>query len=266
MDDQPNNENTVYLEGKNLSPNQLYAEYGIPTQEISSFRNFICIYPNHTAIIQEGDQENALYLLRIGKVEAFKGSGPNRKSLGTIEAVNFFGEMSMINDEPRSATIITSANNVVVYRIPNPNIATILTNPKWAELLISRLSKNLSRSLNHDMLATQQVATLQTDLEQTKKELEALRADYSRMLRNTHMSFDVIFTFQEIIQKMAVMAGSKGWAHLNALTLVTRTMFSRYIPTSNEPLPSVDLDVIRHCISGLPVDEQTRILQEFHNF
>jgi CRP-like cAMP-binding protein len=262
MADPAKKEKQIYLEGKNLSPNELYAEYGIPTQEIASFRNFICIYPKNATIIQEGDQEKALYLLRIGSVEAFKDSGPNRKSLGSIEAVNFFGEMSMINDEPRTATIITSSINVVVYRIPNPNIASILTNPKWAELLISRLSKNLSRSLKHDMLATQQIASLETELEQTRKELETLRAETSQNLRNTRMAFNVVLTLQEIIQKMAVVAGSKGWAHLEALTIVTRTMVTRYIPSSNKPAAKLELDIIRYCISNLPADEQNLIIQE----
>ncbi|MCX6079023.1 MAG: cyclic nucleotide-binding domain-containing protein [Chloroflexi bacterium] len=263
MDDADGTLGKRYLEGNSISPNELHIQYGIPREEIASFRNLIYIYPNREVIIKEGDQEKALYLLRLGTVEVFKGGGASRESIGTIEAVNFFGEMSMINDEPRSATVISQANNVVVYRIPNPNIQTILTNPKWAELLISRLCKNLARSLNQQMIVNELVMDLRSDLERSHKELQTQRLLSAQTAHNTRLAFNGIIHFQEIVQKMAVV-GSKGWAYLNTLTQVTRTLGTHYIADLDNSDKQIEISVIRNCLSTLPQDEQSNIIQELN--
>ncbi len=157
-----------FVEGVTIAPEDLQARFGIEPYEIASYRDITRIYSKGEVIIREGDQEHALYMLRVGKVEVLKGAGASRESMSTIEAVNFFGEMGMINDEPRSATVIAASDEVVVYRIPNPNIHTILTNPQWAELLILRLSKNLARSVEQHLLVSKQVKELRAELESLK--------------------------------------------------------------------------------------------------
>ena len=161
-----------FVEGTSISIDDLHGQSEIPREEIASYRDLIRIYPNGEIIIQEGDQEHALYLLRVGTVEVFKGSGAAQDAMGTIDAVNFFGEMSMINDEPRSATVRASSKDVVVYRIPNPSIHTILTNPQWAEMLIVRLSKNLARSVEQHFIVAEQLKELRAEVEQLKSELK----------------------------------------------------------------------------------------------
>ncbi len=253
--------NKRYIEGNSISPNELHIQYGIPREEITSFRNFTYIYPGREVIIKEGDHENALYLLRSGTVDVFKEAGASRELIGTIEAVNFFGEMSMINDEARSATVISTANNVVVYRIPNPNIQTILTNPKWAELLISRLCKNLARSLEQHMIVSEQVKQLRPELELVRKELEKQRSLNVQTARRTRLALNGILHLQGIIQQMAVV-GSKGWAYLNTLTQVTRALITHYITNLDDTEKSVEVNVIRNCLSSLPQDEQNKIIDE----
>ena len=165
-----------FLEGNSIPPGVLHLQHGIPLEEIASFRDLIRIYPEGEIIIKEADREHALYMLRVGTVEVFKGSGASQEFMGTIDAVNFFGEMSMINDEPRSATVISRTHDVVVYRIPNPNIQTILTNPMWAELLISRLSKNLARSIEQHIIVSEQVMELRSELERVTKDMKNQQA------------------------------------------------------------------------------------------
>jgi len=159
-----------FVEGISVSPGELHAQFGIPLEEIAAFRDILRIYSRGERIIEEGDSEKALYLLRLGTVEVFKGAGASQEAMGRIDAVNFFGEMSMINDEPRSATVISATDQAVVYRIPNPSIHTILTNPLWAELLISRLARNLARSVEQNLAFSKQVKTLRAELERSKAE------------------------------------------------------------------------------------------------
>jgi CRP-like cAMP-binding protein len=251
-----------YVEGNFISPNELHIQYGIPNEEITSFRNLIRIYPEREVIIKEGEHEHALYLLRFGNVEVFKGSGASRELIGAIEAVNFFGEMSMINDEARSATVVSRSNHVVIYRIPNPNLQTILTNPKWAELLISRLCKNLARSLEQQMTASENVKELRSELEHVKKEMKKQQEETTR---KTQLALNGILHFQNIVQRTAVV-GSKGWAYLNTLNHVARTLIAHYLPNLDNVEKTVEISVIQNALSALPQNEQNKAIDDLKQF
>jgi len=249
-----------FIEGNTLSPNELHIQYGIPREEIPSFRNFTRIYPNPEVIIKEGDYENVLYLLRVGTVDVFKGAGTSRELLDTIDAVNFFGEMSMINDEPRSATVVSQTKNVVVYRIPHPNIQTILTNTKWAELLVTRLTRNLAKSLKHQVEVVDEIRELRAELEQLKK---GVAIQQIRTAKNTRLALNGILYFQGAVQRVAVV-GSRGWAYLNALNHVTRSLIKHYFSELLEDDKSVEINVLRAALSAFPQDEQHKIIDELN--
>ncbi len=78
------------MEGVAIAPEEMQARFGIEPYELASYRDITRIYSKGEVIIKEGDQEHALYMLRVGKVEVLKGAGASRESMSTIEAVNFF--------------------------------------------------------------------------------------------------------------------------------------------------------------------------------
>ena len=58
-------------------------------------------------IMREGDPGGELYLLLEGTVRVWKNHGtPRATLLSTLSAVTYFGEMAILDDEPRSATVI----------------------------------------------------------------------------------------------------------------------------------------------------------------
>ena len=58
-------------------------------------------------IVREGDPGGELYLLLQGTVQAWKDHGtPRARCLNTISAISYFGEMAILDDEPRSATVV----------------------------------------------------------------------------------------------------------------------------------------------------------------
>ncbi len=76
-----------------LKPNQLkmVAESG---KELS--------YKAGDVIVEEGTMGVGFYLVMDGKVEVRKGS----KVLATLSKGHFFGEMSLIDEQPRSADVV----------------------------------------------------------------------------------------------------------------------------------------------------------------
>ena len=56
-------------------------------------------------IIAEGDQGSTAFLIVRGQVEVVVGDGSREKAVGTLDAGEVFGEMSLIDPGPRSATV-----------------------------------------------------------------------------------------------------------------------------------------------------------------
>jgi CRP-like cAMP-binding protein len=60
-------------------------------------------------ICREGDPGGVLYLIVEGSVRIYKSHGtPAEHLLSTIAAVSYFGEMAILDDEPRSATAVAA--------------------------------------------------------------------------------------------------------------------------------------------------------------
>jgi CRP/FNR family cyclic AMP-dependent transcriptional regulator len=64
-------------------------------------------YPSDTLLITEGDTGLGLFILTSGRVEVYKGEGEGRIQLAELERGAILGEMSLIDDQPRSASAVT---------------------------------------------------------------------------------------------------------------------------------------------------------------
>ena len=56
-------------------------------------------------ILSEGEAGDTAFLIVAGSVEVSIGEGAKAKSVGTLDAGEVFGEMSLIEPGPRSATV-----------------------------------------------------------------------------------------------------------------------------------------------------------------
>lgn len=74
-------------------------------------------YPPGTNIINQGDPGYDFYLLESGECDAFKeGVHKERINLRHYEKGDFFGELALLNDAPRAATIV-SVTDVKVAKL-----------------------------------------------------------------------------------------------------------------------------------------------------
>ena len=61
-------------------------------------------YPKNAVVLTEGEMGDSLYMIQSGKVKVFIGDEEGREIiLKILGAGDFFGEMSMIDNQPRSA-------------------------------------------------------------------------------------------------------------------------------------------------------------------
>lgn len=63
-------------------------------------------YPRHAFMLRAGERSDALYIILSGRAKVVIDDGEGREvTLSTIGASEFFGEMSLIDDKPRSASV-----------------------------------------------------------------------------------------------------------------------------------------------------------------
>lgn len=219
-----------YTEGDSLSPNELCVRFNITREEIASFQQCIRVYLAGEPIIREGEIDHTLFLVRSGRVDVYKRSSENKQELlGTIEAVNFVGEMAVLNDEPRSATVIATKGEVLVYAITRPNLGLILANPKWAEMLIARLSKNLAQSNEDKVQSARQINDLLRQVEQLQSQLDSEWKLHENFRKNVRKTVATILLFEQAIQDLSVY-GSRSWTYLKAFRDVSMALLDRFVP------------------------------------
>jgi CRP/FNR family transcriptional regulator, cyclic AMP receptor protein len=67
-------------------------------------------YPERVTIVNEGDISNSLYLILEGKVKVFTTSEDGREAVFCTQGPGeYFGEVALADDAPRSASVITLA-------------------------------------------------------------------------------------------------------------------------------------------------------------
>lgn len=78
-------------------------------------RRFI---PKDTLIIKEGEDGSSAFLLLSGKVEVFSAHEGTETVLATLTAGQIFGEMALVFDEKRTASVrsIENCNVIVITR------------------------------------------------------------------------------------------------------------------------------------------------------
>lgn len=91
-------------------------------------------YPPGTTIVRAGEPGSSMFLVSEGLLEvSIPEPEHGELVVGKLLAGNFFGEMSMLTDEPRSATV-TSVTETVAYEIRRQHIHELVRNrPEIAE-------------------------------------------------------------------------------------------------------------------------------------
>lgn len=116
------------------------------------FAKFGKRFPAGTVLFREGDRGEEMFILQSGKVKISKKIRGVDKTLATLEKGEFFGEMAILNDKPRSASAETIEDCDMLV-IDRKTFETLLrSNVEIAIRFIKRLADRL-RETNDQMEA-----------------------------------------------------------------------------------------------------------------
>ena len=106
--------------------------------------------PPGTVLFNEGDRGEEMYILQAGRVKISKRIRGVEKTLATLEKGEFFGEMAILNDKPRSASAETIEECELLMIDRKTFDALIRGNAEIAVRFIKRLADRL-RETNDQM-------------------------------------------------------------------------------------------------------------------
>jgi serine/threonine-protein kinase len=98
-------------------------------------------------IMREGDVGDAAYMIVAGNCHAFRNVGSERETLAVMHAGEVFGEMSLLLDEPRAASV-EALDAVAVLVLDKHTMTEGLGADGWTGALVRALAQRF-RDLEH---------------------------------------------------------------------------------------------------------------------
>jgi signal transduction histidine kinase len=164
----------VNLPRKNMiSPKDIIprAFPGISQLEIDELvtRSQVKNYPPKTILCHEGKSEDKFYILLDGKVDVTKTiNNAEERQLKELEAGDFFGEMAILHNAPRAATVISSSH-VTVLEIDKENFDRVI---QRSSTISAAMVREISRRLReNDEMAIEDLKMRASELAEAYQKL-----------------------------------------------------------------------------------------------
>ena len=101
-------------------------------------------------IVTEGDRGSDMFIIQEGKVEVSRVLGGQPTVLATLDRGEFFGEMAVLESEPRSATVRAVGKTKVLVLKQGGLLLKIRRDPTFAIDMLQHMSHRL-RYLNEQV-------------------------------------------------------------------------------------------------------------------
>ncbi|HEV8246602.1 MAG TPA: serine/threonine-protein kinase [Polyangiaceae bacterium] len=93
-----------------------------------------------TLIVKEGDAGDAAYMIVSGRCRAYRTVGGQQETLGVMEAGDVFGEMALLLDEPRAASV-DAVDSVTVLVLDKATMTEGLGTEGWTGALVRAIAQ-----------------------------------------------------------------------------------------------------------------------------
>lgn len=102
-------------------------------------------YKDGSIIFKENSVGKEMYVILSGKVNIIKEKGDVETILATLEEGDFFGEMSLFDNHPRSATVKASGDVKLLEINQNSFLKKISKDPSLAFRILEKMSQRIRK-------------------------------------------------------------------------------------------------------------------------
>ncbi len=141
--------------------------------------------PKQSIVVQEGEPGDAMYIIIRGSVKiSYYAADGQEVVLALLGAGDFFGEMALLDDQPRSATVITMADSELA-QIRRVDFDRLL---KSSPALTRKMLTEVVARLRRTSLVLERISTMDVP-----RRLYSFLCDYckSHGTRNTHGDYEI---------------------------------------------------------------------------
>lgn len=146
-------------------------------KKLDGFAKKVVNYPKGTLICKEGETGDCMYGLQWGTVGVYTGYGTDaEQKLADLYANSFFGELGMIEDEPRSATVVVTSDEATIEIIYPDDLEELFEkNPPKVMMILSHVSSRLRKLTDKYLGACGLVYEALAEAENNQSMSEALK-------------------------------------------------------------------------------------------
>ncbi len=113
----------------------------------NTFNKMKQTFPQHSVIFSEGERGHTMYVILDGEIEIRKRTGKNSyKILVTLKGGDFFGEMAIIENKPRTATAVAKVPSTLITLDTDAFYTMVERSSDFAVKMIKTLSSRLRKA------------------------------------------------------------------------------------------------------------------------
>jgi hypothetical protein len=126
-----------------LRRNRVFA--GMDDAQMRSFVNYMELqhFKQFSTVVRKGEHGDAMYLILEGELRAFTMIDDKETILSTMGPGEFFGEISLLDQGPRSATVVVNKDSILL-RVPESSFERLVREaPALATPFIYAVSRSI---------------------------------------------------------------------------------------------------------------------------
>ena len=107
--------------------------------------------PKNTIVVSEGDETDAVFFILSGRAVAgiAQADGAYR-SLSSMTAGDFFGEIAALTGAPRTANVVAD-QPLTLLQVPADVLRKLMARPALSQLFLAKMSERLGRTSINDL-------------------------------------------------------------------------------------------------------------------
>ncbi|MBT4482511.1 MAG: cyclic nucleotide-binding domain-containing protein [Candidatus Latescibacteria bacterium] len=125
--------------------------YSLSSRQLEKVLNIVHVrrFEDGDIVFRQGDPGLGMYIVREGEVEIYNENDCDmtRQKIAVIKQGEFLGEISLLNDSPRSATVISQKKSTLIGLFRQDLFGLMESDPKLGLHIVYRLAQIVAERL-----------------------------------------------------------------------------------------------------------------------